>query len=352
MRFPNRSANESARLSEIFRRFAASECDGISALYAHLSRGIATDEELLGLCRAARPGLPLPNLLLASVHYLLLQGAGAGDLAAHYPSLTEEPAAVEAAFPAFRRFCLSHVETIGDLMARRGVVTSEVQRSACLLPGFLTFSQAAPAFHLIDVGAGAGFNLLWDRYSYDYDGALFPARSAASLTLDCQLRGAGRPPLAGAMPRLLSRVGIDLEPPNLEDPEDCDWLRALVWPEQRVRRQRLERAIAVARAARPKILAGDALTELPILLRSLPDLAPACVSHAFCLNQLSDRQRRRLDGILLRASRQRLVGRLALEWPRRGRAPQLRLYQYRDGRRRAAYLAASDAHGAWLAWRA
>lgn len=293
--------------------------------------------------------MPLPNLLLASVHHLLLREAPNDDLARFYPSLTAAPAPAASAFPAFREFCLARRGRIAALLRVRGVVTSEARRSACLLPGFLAFSRAVPRFHVIDVGAGAGFNLLWDRYRYDYGGAGAVGPENAPLTLRCALRGT--PPLTLAVPAVLSRTGIDLQPPDLEDPADRDWLRALVWPEQADRRQRLEQAIAAVRALRPKILAGDALALLPGLLAALPGKEAACVSHAYCLNQWSEAQRRRLERILRTASGRRPVGRLALEWPRRGKAPQLRLYHYKDGRRTAAYLAQADAHGAWLAWR-
>jgi hypothetical protein len=338
-------------LAAVFRRFADFQCGQIAPLYGHLTRAIAEDEALLALCLPARPGLPLPNLLLASVHHLLLQGAEDGGLRAYYPNLCEIPAPAVEAFPAFRAFCLSHEAAVRELMARRGVTTSEVQRSACLLPGFLVFAAEAPAFHLLDVGAGAGFNLLWDRYAYDYGGGTtLGRRGQAQLVLRAELRGPAAPPFREPLPKLLSCLGIDLEPPDLEDPTARDWLRALVWPEQLERRQRLEQAMDFVRRERPPILTGDALELLPKLLVDLPAGEAACVSHAFCLNQLDETARRRFDGILRRASQQRLLGRLSLEWPRRGRAPELRLRRYLDGASSTQRLARADAHGGWLEW--
>jgi hypothetical protein len=338
-------------LAAVFRRFADFQCGTIAPLYGQLTRAIADDEALLALCLPIRPGLPLPNLLLASVHHLLLRGAEDGGLRAYYPDLCEIPAPAVEAFPAFRAFCLSQEAAIRELMARQGVTTSEVQRSACLLPGFLVFAAEAPAFHLLDVGAGAGFNLLWDRYAYDYsDGTTLGMKGQAQLLLRTELRGPATPPLHKPLPKLLSRLGIDLEPPDLEDLAARDWLRALVWPEQSDRRQRLEQAMDIVRRERPAIIAGDALEILPKLLADLPVGEAACVSHAFCLNQLDETARRRFDGILRRASQQRLLGRLSLEWPRRGRAPELRLRRYHGGACSTQRLARADAHGAWLEW--
>jgi hypothetical protein len=338
-------------LAAVFRRFADFQCGKIAPLYGHLARAIADDEALLALCLPTRPGLPLPNLLLASVHHLLLRGAEDSGLRAYYPDLCEIPAPAVEAFPAFRAFCLSQEAAILELMARRGVTTSEVQRSACLLPGFLVFAAEAPAFHLLDVGAGAGFNLLWDRYAYDYgDGTTLGRRGQAQLLLRIELRGTAKPPLHKPLPKLLSRLGIDLEPPDLEDPLARDWLRALVWPEQPERRLRLEQAMDIVQRERPAIIAGDALEILPKLLAGLPAGEAACVSHAFCLNQLDETTRRRFDGNLRRASQQRLLGRVSLEWPRRSRAPELRLRRYLGGASSTQHLARADAHGAWLEW--
>jgi hypothetical protein len=62
-----------AALSQRFDRFAARECH-VSPLYRRLSLGIARDPEVLVLAAHAREGQPVPNLFLATVHYLLLKG--------------------------------------------------------------------------------------------------------------------------------------------------------------------------------------------------------------------------------------------------------------------------------------
>ena len=333
-------------LGSQFRRFAESEC-GAMPLYRHLSLGIAKHKDLLALCRPDREGVPQPNLLLAAAHYLLLRGAEDIRLRQFYPDFAALPAPAAEAFPVFRRFCLRHRGAIMDLMARRGVGTSEVQRAACLLPAFHALAVAMPAFHYLDMGSGAGFNLLWDRFAYDYNGRILGDPKAA-LTLKIRLQGTWEP---GSAPRVLSRQAVDIDPPDLTRPEDRDWLRALIWPEQPERALRLEAALDLVRGQAPLVRRGDALAVLPGWLAGLPDAAPASVGHAFCLNQWSETQKRRLETILRGASRQRAVARLSYEWGRRGKAPQIRLYLYRAGKRRAFHLADADAHGAWLVWR-
>src|SRR4028119_1451619 len=94
-------------LSQRFRKFAESECHNSSPLYEHLSQGIAADDEILALAAHCRKGQPSPNLFLAAVHFLLLQGIAA-PLASFYPDLTRPADSPNAAYPAFREFCMSH----------------------------------------------------------------------------------------------------------------------------------------------------------------------------------------------------------------------------------------------------
>ena len=67
----------------------------------------------------------------------------------------------------------------------------------------------------------------------------------------------GPVPLPAELPRVVWRAGIDLNPLDVRNPDDVAWLEALIWPEQDFRRERLRRAIAVARADPPLLVAGD-----------------------------------------------------------------------------------------------
>ena len=61
-------------LAQRFRTFAERECRDSSPLYEYISLEIAKDPRILDLCRHARDGQPVPNLLFGAVHYLLLKG--------------------------------------------------------------------------------------------------------------------------------------------------------------------------------------------------------------------------------------------------------------------------------------
>jgi hypothetical protein len=99
---------------------------------------------------------------------------------------------------------------------------------------------------LIDVGASAGLNLRCDSYRIEYGsfGATGPADSP--VRIECTVEG-GRPPIAPRLPPIVSRIGIDRAPIDLENTDDVRWLLACVWPDS----GRLERTAASIRLARP-----------------------------------------------------------------------------------------------------
>lgn len=111
----------------------------------------------------------MPNLFLAAVQHLLLKGTP-HPLSEFYKSSDRTADRAEDPNPKFRSFCLEHIEEIRRLISARSVQTNEVGRSALLLPAFVLVSRQAQRrpLHLVEIGASAGLNLLWDRYGYDY----------------------------------------------------------------------------------------------------------------------------------------------------------------------------------------
>jgi hypothetical protein len=342
-------ADQSA-LAARFLTFAERECAGVSPLYGALARRAAMDTELHALARRAPAVQPTPNLLFAAVHYLLRRDGRGDPLARYYPNLSARPAAPEDAFPAFKAFCQRHVTVISRLIETRVVATNETGRAACLLPAFGLVAEELGAFHLVEVGAAAGFNLMWDRFAYDYGDGRRVGAPDAVLTLCCRVRGTP-PPIPEILPLLRSRRGIDPCPVDVRRAEDADWLRALVWPEAAGRAERLERAIELAREAQPTIHRGEANRILPGTLSAIPAGEALSVVHSFTLNQFTAAARDRFEDLLRAASRDRPVERLALEWGASA-APELRRIAYRGRRRRGeTLLALADAHGAWIEWR-
>jgi hypothetical protein len=323
-----------------------------SALYARLAQGTGGDDELRALAAHAKPGQPHANLLFAAVHFLLLRGAQ-HRLRGFYPDLNNGRTEDGDPFLAFRDFVLAHRARLEPLIATRVTNTNEVGRSALLHPGFRVLAAEAGApLNLIEIGPSAGLNLIWDRYgvTYNRDGtAAASIAPDAPLVIRCELRGPKVPP-AGATPRVGKRLGLELNPVDLTDPDDRDWLRALMWPDQIPRLERLDRAIALFREHKPEIRAGDALALLADALRDMPESETVCVYHTIALYQFSRRMKETLDDILTVAGLRRPVYRLSFEAESfEGRCP-ITLIRYHDGTRTERELGHAHPHGSWLEW--
>jgi hypothetical protein len=181
---------------------------------------------------------------------------------------------------------------------------------------------------------------------------------AASLVFVSELRGDRLPP-AGPTPAVGSRVGLELNPVNLADADDRDWLRALIWPDQVPRLRRLERAIALFEQAKPAIRAGDALALLPDALATVPPGETPVVYHTIAVYQFSREMREALESILTVAGLRRPLWRLSFEFDAVNRndgtggigdAYILSLIRYADGVREERRLASAHPHGTWLEW--
>lgn len=323
-----------------------------SPLYATLARRIADDPEMLALAAHAQPHQPVMNMLFASVHYLLMRDRDE-PLAAFFPDLTRHPNTTDDAYPTFRAFCLKHAKEIIELEGTRRVQTNEVARCALFLPAFtlITRQLRGRRAALIEVGSSAGLNLNWDRYAYDYGDGNVYGDTASDLVLKCELRGGGSPPMPenGLGEDYFKRAGIDLNPNDVADEDAMLWLRALVWPEQVERAERLQKAIALARRFPPNVLQGDALELVPRLIRETSRETAVVLFHSFVLNQMPQQLRARFDELLVENSAERHVVDVAIEpseWP----AP-LVLTMYANGTRTQEMLATCDHHGRWLEWR-
>lgn len=339
-------------LARRFERFAEREAEGFfSPLYARLCRSIAADPEVLALAAAAQPSQPTPNLLLAAVQYLLLKGVK-HQLASFYPGIAPAPDEINDPYPAFHAFCLEYAEAIRPLLTTRRVQTNEVGRCACLLPAFglVAHQVQAEPLSLIEIGASAGLNLLWDHYSYDYGDGNHYGAADSPMRLPCTLRGAKVPPFPSLLPSVAFRVGLDLNPIDISNADEMLWLRALIWPEHHERVTRLQQAVQIARQEPPLLIAGNALTLLPDVIAQTPANTALCVFHSFTVNQFSPEQREQLSALLQDFSALRTIFRISLEELRGERHPRLDLIRYAGGKKKGQMLAYCAAHGWWLEW--
>ena len=322
-----------------------------TSLYFRLSRELIGDGKLLVLAANIPPHQPAPNLFFSSVHYLLMKPENANQpLREFFPDLTENVNTRDDPYPVFRKFCLAHHQEMAKLLRTRSVQVNEIGRCSYFLPAFQTLSKAlggAP-FILVEVGTSAGLNLFYDRYAYAYGNGELYGDPQSPIVLNCELRGAVRPPIDGALPPVLMRMGIDLDPRDVMDDDAMLWLRALIYPEQIERARRLEQAIALARQHPPLIHTGNALDTVPRVLDALARNVPVLLFHSFVLNQFTEQDRAQYFDILMRHSTERTLYDLALEpsdWP----AP-MTLTKYHNGIATETPLAICDHLGRWMEW--
>ena len=351
-------ASEASGLDALARHFLnfAERHLQAAPLYARLSRCIARDPELLALAAHGRAE-PLPLLFLGAVRYLLLRGEDRHPLAASYADAADGVSSTTGGDPCpdFRDFCRRHRDALRDLIATRRVQTNEVRRCTALLPAFGRVAERAGGrpLALVEIGASAGLNLLWDRYRYDYGSGHVWGDPASPVVLTCTLRGGGGvPPLPVPFPAIATRVGIDLHPVDVRDPDAALWLRALIWPEHADRADRLDRALRLARNDPPVVVAGDALDLLPAVVSGLPAGAVPCVFHSYTVNQFPPEARERFTAILGDLGRRRdHLFDVSLEWLHTEH-PALELAAWENGVETRTPLARCDAHGGWLEWTA
>ena len=354
-------ARAALSLADIWRYLADTACRDYSPLYDRICRTVAASDAVLDLVREAPPAGHFPNVLLAAVHYLLLGGLE-HPLAAVYTGESEADPG-----PLFVDVCLGHRGEILDLLATRHTNTNEVGRSAVLGPALTAVADRLGApLGLVDVGASAGLNLFCDRYRLDYGTAGATGPVAAPVRVECEVLG-GDPPIAPALPEIVARTGLDLDPVDVRDDDAVRWLLACVWPDTgRLPRTRL--ALEEARKDPPRIVAGDAVDGVTDLVLGLPAGVTPVVTTTWMLAYLPKDRRVAFREALTVASRDRpiawisaesagVVDRFAAVDPpadAQGMVPSVfGLLVFRDGVLDATELLGSvHPHGGWIDWRA
>jgi len=247
------------KTAERFRYFADRVYADRAPLYMNLALRVAEDSELLRLAATAQEKAALPNLFFAAVHLLLLRGEH-HQLAAFYPSLSNSSRHYEYVYPYFRSFVLEYQEAIHKILMTHSVQTNEVGRCAVLVPAFeLVAAQTKrQPLTMIEIGSSAGLTLLWDHYHYKYGEGLECGDLNSPVKIECSLNGEMHPRIPRQLPKLASRTGIDLSPVDVNNAENVQWLRALVWPDNQKRARQLEHAISFVRQVPQRILTGNA----------------------------------------------------------------------------------------------
>ena len=259
---------EAETLRDYYGKFARLEASGTSPIYTAWAEGVAADDEVIALLLE----LPRPkrqaNLLFAAARHL---GAGEGTYA------------------DLRAWLLRHWNDVRELMLARSTQTNEAGRCATLLPAL---ARIPGPLALMEVGASAGLCLYPDRYSYRFTvtgavGAEFsqsttldPADGPSAVVLDCELTNISAPE---RLPEVAWRAGIDLNPLDITDVDQREWLTSLIWPEHEARRERLLAAASIAAADPPHLVRGDLLDTVESLLAEVPAGTQPVVFHSAVL---------------------------------------------------------------------
>ena len=301
-------AGRTQTLAQVYRRFGEVDAAGTSPLYERVAVALGESDQALRAIEGAPARQRRPAVILAALHDLALAGH-APALAAAYAAADGDVAA-RAAIDTLLRMTDSVVAIAG----RRPVRANETGRCPVLYPAVAEAARraGANAVGLIDVGCSAGLNLNVDRVGITYSNRQSlgdpssPVQFAASIVGD-------RPVPARAMPEVVARIGVDLDPVDVTDADSVRWLRACLAPDQSERAARLEAELTLAAAATPLLLPGDAVEVLPDALARVPGHALPVVTTTWALSHLPLESRLRFLQRLDEAATGRTVAWVSVE---------------------------------------
>ncbi|WP_433182578.1 DUF2332 domain-containing protein [Actinoallomurus sp. CA-150999] len=317
-----------------------------SPLYGRLGTVVAADERLLAIAAQAPAGRLPTNLLFAAVHWLLLRDPS-HDLAAWYPSTGSARRPDGDPGPAFTDFCLTRRPELVALMRRRMVQTNVVKRATVLRLGLAAVARMTDEpVTLIEIGCSAGLLLRFDDYRYDLGGRTW-GPPASPLEIRSRWEGTGPAPDLGPLPAIAERVGVDLHPVDVTDPDERLWLRSLIWPENREQADLQAAALEAAAADPPRTIAGDAVEVLPRLVADVPPGTPVVVFHAATRIHVPADRRDRFDEAIAAVGRTHALFHLSLEGSRE-LGPVAFAARLRQGDTAERMLAITDGHVEWM----
>jgi hypothetical protein len=310
-------AAETEQLRRLFRFFSATQGRGRSPVYELLSEAVVGDDDLLDLLLSAPVQQRRPSLLFAAVNLLLVERPGA-ELAAYYPIHGGLRPPDSRLAPAFSAFCGQHRGELARLLREGSTQTNEIRRCVALRLGLEHVRRRWPgSVALVEAGASAGLNLLFDRYRYRLNGHDVPSTTDSKVTISCEVREqqpGGQ--LIGPPPGITSRLGFDQCPVDVADPAERAWLEAFIWPEQTSELATLRGAIDLALSVgTTTVVTGDAVTDTASLLSSLPGSEPVVVFTASLLSYLAAEARAAFAAQLRLAAARRPVAWVFAEAP-------------------------------------
>jgi hypothetical protein len=270
---------------------------GTSPLYQKLCRTVAAEPAVLTMLTHRRVGQQASFLLFAALHDTLLDGAD-HPLREYYASLVPEPRDPADIRPHLLDFIHEHHDRLDRLIRTRLVQSNVIRRAAALRYALWDVARHTDQpVHLVEVGASAGLLLAADRYRYRIGDREF-GRPQSAVVIDSAWRAEHPVPDLDDIAPIASRIGIDLNPVDVTDPDQRRWLTALVWPEERSAAALLATAIAETAEQPPRIVAGDAAEHCRRIGSELPHGEPRLVFHSAVRMHVPTEQRPAFDAAI------------------------------------------------------
>lgn len=358
-------SDPTSRLSRLWRGYAAKVYGPDYPLYQAIALAVAEDREILRLLLECRGEAHDPNMLLASIQYLVLGGAShpLADLYADAKKFLGEPVPPEVG-PLTSDFCVRYRDQLITLLNTRRVQTNETGRCGGIALGLIEAARlTGDPVAVIDAGASAGLNLALDEYLLDFGsaGRMGPEDSAVHLQFEVR---DGRLPSPLRLPPISRRLGLDRTPIDLGDDDTVRWLLACIWPGTG-RQKRARTAMRLA-ADRPGLVRmGDMVTDLPPALSEMhPD--PTVVVTSWSYSYLPVGRRKAFVDVLREEGRRRPVAWVCCDLlgteplfdpdlpppPGEGMPSVLGLALFDGLTATAKALGYMHSHGSWLTWAA
>jgi hypothetical protein len=299
--------------SQIARAWSGPGASPTWRLTASLFDCLANDPRLLELAAAIPPERLPPLLFAASVQRVVARRRD-HRFAAYYPVPGGDQPPLDDQFAErYCAFCLEHRDELAEVQSRHIYQMNEVARCAqvALALGVVQRMEPGRQLALVDVGTGSGLGLYLDGYRYALSDGRQWGASDSPVDIDCELRGHLRP-LLPPTGKIDHRVGIDLNPLDLDDPEERAWLEACIPPEAGALR-RVAGAIEVARAGDAPIIRGDAHELLSDVLRAVPAGLLVVVVDSFAAVFFDEAMQQDMSEVISRLGRERDVAWIALD---------------------------------------
>ena len=243
------------------------------------------DPELLAMAATIAPER-LPALLFTAAATALVLDREPSPLRESFPRVGAPQPPLSPDFrEQYRAFCLGRRGDLLKLCEAHRYQMNEVGRCADLIPALAPTIAEDRDMVLVDIGTGAGLTLHLDRYRYVFRGPqpdrVTPVGEDDSVVvLETEVRGSLAPSIAPVLPRIVDRIGIDVEPLDLFDSEVRAWLAACV-PQESGAITRFQRAVEVAIANPARTVRGDACDVLPAILEGIPSGPLVCLVDTY-----------------------------------------------------------------------